>query len=160
RLIHLLVSLTTHLFSCSNGPMLSQHVAELLRSCLRSSTVLMIVAVLLAFSIAISPVAFADTWPGWRGNGSGVSSESDLPHAWSPTASLVWVGGIPGEGLSSPIVCNERVFLTTAVHEPEWQWASLVLLTLFTVLSLFVLLSYLADPQQPTSAVRLVTFGA
>lgn len=60
-------------------------------------------------------LARAENWPGWRGpNGDGISQEHDLPLTWnSDGENLVWKSAIPGEGYSSPIVWNDRVFLTT-----------------------------------------------
>src|SRR5262249_34701101 len=104
------------------------------------------------------------SWPGWRGDGSGVSSETDLPQTWSARANQLWIAAIPGEGLSSPIVWQDRVFVTTAAYEPDWQWPSSVLLALFTLLVPFVVLSYLAcmpvRPWQPTARGRRFTRGA
>jgi outer membrane protein assembly factor BamB len=56
-------------------------------------------------------------WPQWRGyEGSGVSSESDLPTEWSPTKNVSWRTPIPGTGHSSPIVWGKKIFLTTAIE--------------------------------------------
>jgi outer membrane protein assembly factor BamB len=54
-------------------------------------------------------------WPGWRGDGSGLSSETDLPLTWSESEGVKWKMSIPGAGHSSPIVWGSRVFVTTAV---------------------------------------------
>ena len=34
--------------------------------------------------------AFAGNWPGWRGDGSGVSSETRLPQTWSTNENVRW----------------------------------------------------------------------
>jgi outer membrane protein assembly factor BamB len=60
---------------------------------------------------------FAQNWPGWRGDGRGVSSEKDLPLSWSEQEGLKWKIPIEGAGHSSPIVWENRVFLTTAAAE-------------------------------------------
>ncbi len=54
-------------------------------------------------------------WPGWRGDGSGISSGTDLPLTWSEDRNVRWKVAIGGAGHSSPIVWNGRVFITTAV---------------------------------------------
>jgi outer membrane protein assembly factor BamB len=59
----------------------------------------------------------AQNWPGWRGDGSGISPEKDLPLSWSEQENLKWKIPIAGAGHSSPIVWGNRVFLTTAVAE-------------------------------------------
>jgi outer membrane protein assembly factor BamB len=53
-------------------------------------------------------------WPGWRGDGSGISPEKDLPIAWSATENVLWSTPLPGEGNSSPVVWGNRIFLTAS----------------------------------------------
>ena len=61
--------------------------------------------------------ASAGNWPQWRGpDGSGISSEKNLPSEWSPTKNIKWKTPIDGRAHSSPIVWGNRVFLTTAVE--------------------------------------------
>ncbi|MBN2130153.1 MAG: PQQ-binding-like beta-propeller repeat protein [Sedimentisphaerales bacterium] len=59
----------------------------------------------------------AENWPGWRGDGRGISSEKNLPLKWSEEEGVKWKTPIPAAGHSSPIVWGNRVFLTTAVAE-------------------------------------------
>jgi len=59
----------------------------------------------------------AQNWPGWRGDGRGVSAEKNLPLRWSEQENVKWKTPIPGAGHSSPIVWGSRVFVTTAVAE-------------------------------------------
>ena len=56
----------------------------------------------------------ADDWVRFRGpNGSGVAGDSEsLPIAWSPEANLAWKTPLPGPGVSSPIICRGKVFVT------------------------------------------------
>ncbi len=57
----------------------------------------------------------AENWPCFRGpTRQGISNEKDVPLEWSQTSNIVWKRPIPGEGWSSPIVFDERVFVTTA----------------------------------------------
>lgn len=57
----------------------------------------------------------AENWTRFRGeNGQGHSSETNLPLNWSATENVRWKTPIPGEGWSSPIVYEDRVFVTTA----------------------------------------------
>jgi outer membrane protein assembly factor BamB len=62
-------------------------------------------------------LVFAQNWPGWRGDGRGVSVEKNLPLKWSEQENVKWKTSIPGAGHSSPIVWGNRVFVTTAVAE-------------------------------------------
>jgi outer membrane protein assembly factor BamB len=59
--------------------------------------------------------AFAQDWPGWRGDGRGISPENNLPLKWSENEGVKWKTPIPGTGHSSPIVWGNRVFISTAV---------------------------------------------
>ena len=61
--------------------------------------------------------AAAADWPRFRGpNGSGVAADDVPPPVnWSPTENLRWKVPLPGEGVSSPVVVGDRVFVTTAV---------------------------------------------
>src|SRR5207302_32593 len=106
-------------------------------------TAFLLVAWLLLGCTWIGPAAYAGNWPGWRGDGSGVSRETSLPHTWSSTENVRWVAPIPGDGLSSPIVWGDRVFLTTAVYEPDGHLPTFVLLAFLAVLVPLVLISSL-----------------
>jgi outer membrane protein assembly factor BamB len=56
----------------------------------------------------------AENWPGWRGpTGQGISTETGLPTEWGATSNIAWKTPIPGLGWSSPIVWEDRVFVTT-----------------------------------------------
>jgi outer membrane protein assembly factor BamB len=60
----------------------------------------------------------AENWPLFRGpTGQGHSSEKNLPVQWSAQSNVLWKASIPGEGWSSPIVWNDRVFLTSATEQ-------------------------------------------
>jgi outer membrane protein assembly factor BamB len=58
----------------------------------------------------------AEDWPQWRGpTGQGTSRDKGLPTRWQAgSANIRWRTPIPGEGASSPVVSNGRVYLTTA----------------------------------------------
>src|SRR5437868_15340691 len=57
----------------------------------------------------------ADDWPGWRGPGNrGISAETDLPLNWSATENIRWKAPVPGAGVSAPVVCGNRAFLTAS----------------------------------------------
>jgi outer membrane protein assembly factor BamB len=73
---------------------------------------------LAACVIAVSVLCVgAENWPQFRGpTGQGISSEKNLPMHWEPESNLVWKAPIPGEGWSSPIVWEDRVFVTSATE--------------------------------------------
>ncbi|HSE16816.1 MAG TPA: PQQ-binding-like beta-propeller repeat protein [Pyrinomonadaceae bacterium] len=61
--------------------------------------------------------AAAGNWPQWRGpDGSGISNEKNVPSEWSPTKNIKWKTPIDGRAHSSPIVWDNRIFLTTAIE--------------------------------------------
>src|SRR5438128_7139688 len=60
-------------------------------------------------------VARPEDWPGWRGpQGTGVTTEKDLPVHWSATDHVRWKTPLEGAGVSSPVVLGDRVFLTAS----------------------------------------------
>ena len=64
--------------------------------------------------------ARAENWPGWRGpRGDGTSSETQLPMQWDAATgeNIVWKVPLTGEGHASPIVWNDRVFLTSCLPD-------------------------------------------
>jgi hypothetical protein len=65
----------------------------------------------------VSP-CFAENWPGFRGpTGQGISQEQNLPLTWSLRENLAWRADVTGIGWSSPIVWEDRVFLTSATPD-------------------------------------------
>ena len=61
--------------------------------------------------------AHAENWPQFRGpTHQGLSSERSAPLHWNATTNVAWKTEIPGEGWSSPIVWNDRIFVTTATE--------------------------------------------
>src|SRR5688572_12090222 len=58
--------------------------------------------------------AAAEEWTRFRGpNGSGVSEAKNIPAKWTD-ADIRWKAKLPGEGISSPVVWGERIFVTSA----------------------------------------------
>jgi outer membrane protein assembly factor BamB len=63
-------------------------------------------------------VSDARYWAQWRGpEASGVSRTATPPVEWSETENIRWKIEIPGRGASSPVVWEDRVFLTTAIPQ-------------------------------------------
>jgi outer membrane protein assembly factor BamB len=64
----------------------------------------------------------APSWPAWRGpRGDARGAATGVPTEWSPTRNVVWRAPVPGRGHSSPVVCGEDVFVTTADQEALQQ---------------------------------------
>lgn len=73
----------------------------------------------LAF-LAWQTTALADgaehSWPNWRGPiHTGVSPHGDPPTTWSEKENVRFKVEIPGRGLASPIVWDDRIFLLTTI---------------------------------------------
>ena len=61
--------------------------------------------------------AFAD-WPQFRGPDQGrCSPDQALPLIWSENSNVVWKIEVPGSGVSSPVVSDGKIWLTTALDE-------------------------------------------
>jgi outer membrane protein assembly factor BamB len=69
------------------------------------------VGVLVSFCLARS--AAAENWPAWRGPlGNGICHEKQLPTRFGPTENVTWKAPLPQACNSTPIVWDERVFVT------------------------------------------------
>jgi len=69
-------------------------------------------AVVLGLLVA-GPVA-AEQWPQWRGPANnGICTETNLPTEWSDAKNIVWKLDMPDQGGSTPVVWNDRMFLTS-----------------------------------------------
>ncbi|MFG0333000.1 MAG: PQQ-binding-like beta-propeller repeat protein [Maioricimonas sp. JB049] len=71
----------------------------------------MLETLIAALCLAAAPV---DSWPAFRGTGESVSSAEALPVSWSESEGLRWRAGITGYGQSSPVIWQDRVFVTSA----------------------------------------------
>ncbi len=70
--------------------------------------------------LLIAPICRAENWPGWRGpRGDGTSLETEVPVHWNGTdgENIAWRTQIPGRAHSSPIVWQDRVFLTSCLED-------------------------------------------
>jgi len=71
-----------------------------------------------AFCLIASANVQAENWMRFRGpTGQGISTEKKLPVAWSATRNVKWQTSLPGKGWSSPIVFEDRVFITASAEE-------------------------------------------
>ena len=59
-------------------------------------------------------------WPEFRGpTAQGHSDAGDLPLTWNESANVVWKVPIPGQGWSSPVMRDGRIWLTTGTSEGD-----------------------------------------
>ncbi len=75
-----------------------------------------VLAVLLISSNTYAASA-QDYWPNWRGpDNTGVSKTANPPVKWTETENIKWKVAVPGEGLSTPIVWENKVIFLTAIE--------------------------------------------
>mgnify|MGYP003724085863 FL=1 len=62
----------------------------------------------------------ADNWHHWRGpDANGVSTTAKPPVQWSPTNNIQWKIPIEGNGSSTPIIWDNKLFLLTVLNTGE-----------------------------------------
>ena len=74
--------------------------------------------------LGFAPTSFAnDNWPHFRGPSMTgvVEDNANLPERWSQTENVEWVTDISGLGWSSPVVWDNKVFLTTVTAIGEFE---------------------------------------
>jgi outer membrane protein assembly factor BamB len=82
------------------------------------------VVVSLLFVLAIDLAAFGDSfsenWHQWRGpEANGVARLANPPVAWSEKKNIKWKVAIDGQGTSTPIIWNDKVFVLTAIKTDQ-----------------------------------------
>jgi outer membrane protein assembly factor BamB len=69
-------------------------------------------------AISFSRTAYGEEWSQFRGpNGQGRSAQTGLPVKWSEETGVVWKVAVEGLGWSSPVVEDNRVWITTATGQ-------------------------------------------
>ena len=75
---------------------------------------------LLAASLLLAPPAGSGrVWPAFRGQGDSRSAAKNVPVKWSAEENVAWRVDLPGYGQSSPVVWNDRVFVTSIAGEMQ-----------------------------------------
>ena len=70
--------------------------------------------------LGLSRSAMSENWPGWRGpTGNGISTEKNLPVAWSPEKNVAWKLALPGSAGASPVVWDQQIYLTSVNETGE-----------------------------------------
>ena len=77
-------------------------------------------AAIMACATCAGVIAQANEWPAFRGpTGQGHASDARVPLEWSETRNVAWKTPIPGLGWSSPVIADGRLWITTAVVDPD-----------------------------------------
>jgi len=70
---------------------------------------------LLVLAACAAPLAAQAVWPEFRGpNRDSYVASADVPLTWSEQQNVAWKVAIPGQGWSSPVVCDGLAWMTTA----------------------------------------------
>ncbi len=73
-----------------------------------------VLALLLIVGLLPTGLLWAENWPNWRGpTNNGLCSETDLPVTWSRTENVAWRLPLPGPAGATPVVWEDRIFLTS-----------------------------------------------
>ncbi len=71
---------------------------------------------LLAIASTLTASA-AQHWPQWRGPlANGLAPDATPPLEWNESKNIKWKVAIPGSGTSTPIIWENKIFLTTAIN--------------------------------------------
>src|SRR5688572_24490614 len=101
------------------GPSLDVVLQRLTRRFLparRSIVPARLLSLALLIIVANSALA-AENWPRWRGpRADGHSADKAVPTTWD-ASHVAWKTPLPGRGQSSPVIWENRIFLTTALEE-------------------------------------------
>ncbi len=66
--------------------------------------------------------AISGDWTRFRGpEGNGLAPEAQLPVTWSESEGIVWKTALPGEGGSSPVILQDRIYLTGYSGYDRWE---------------------------------------
>ena len=78
-------------------------------------------------------LAAAEDWSAFRGpTGDGKVTGASLPTSWSESQQILWSQSLAGEGWSSPVVYQDRIYLTTAAPAPAGELGYSLRLLSFT----------------------------
>jgi outer membrane protein assembly factor BamB len=83
---------------------------------------------ILVFALTLIPAGIAadGNWPQFRGpSGSGLGDGANPPVQWDVAkgTNMAWTAEIPGLSVSSPVVWDDRIFVTTAISsDPNQKW--------------------------------------
>ena len=72
---------------------------------------------LIAATLLFESLAIAGNWPHWRGpNDDGAAEPGSYPVKWSDTENVLWKSPLPGKGCSTPIIWQQKIFLTAPAN--------------------------------------------
>ncbi|NQU88367.1 MAG: PQQ-like beta-propeller repeat protein, partial [Mariniphaga sp.] len=87
-----------------------------------STRFFIIIILIFAYSACTMQTSNDRQWPSYRGSfAAGVLNNSNLPETWDAETgeNIKWKVKVPGLGLSSPVIWDNKLFITTAVSEND-----------------------------------------
>jgi outer membrane protein assembly factor BamB len=76
-------------------------------------------------ALSVIGTVSGENWPQWRGPiGNGVSPEAGVPVQWSETENIAWKAPLGGVAVSSPIVWNDKAFVTSQIGRGKLRGGS------------------------------------
>jgi outer membrane protein assembly factor BamB len=71
---------------------------------------------MLGLGAAVGALEYDEQWPQWRGpTGNGVAPSGKPPVEWSESRNVKWKVTLPGIGVSTPIIWDDQIIVTTTV---------------------------------------------
>ncbi len=81
---------------------------------------LLMALLLIPTALGVGISLHAEEWTEFRGpTGQGLSTATGLPRHWSETENVAWKVRLPGSAWSSPVVAQDRIYLTAAIPQGE-----------------------------------------
>ena len=84
-----------------------------------SNRCLFIAAAMLLLIVTACWAGQERSWPAWRKNGLGITQATGLPIVWDTETNIAWSAEIEGQGNSSPIIWDNKLFITTATNDSK-----------------------------------------
>ena len=82
---------------------------------LRTTPAFLVILTCLSLTVPVPAHGESARWPAWRGpDSTGIAPVGNPPITWSETENIAWKTALPGEGQSTPVIWDDRLFLQTA----------------------------------------------
>lgn len=77
-------------------------------------------SLILTLAVLLPTGLLAGNWAQWRGPSfNGSTTETGLPSSWSKTKNVAWKAALPGDSAATPIIWEDKVFLSSTDKENE-----------------------------------------
>ncbi len=88
--------------------------------------------IIISFVLAVNLSVVAGNWPQWRGpDGTSFAKAGDYPEKFSNTQNVLWKVKLPGKGSSTPVIWEDKIFVTSGNDGQDgieaYNWAGKLL---------------------------------